>query len=99
MTALIRKGTSQEKSLFYWKDERNREVDFVVCDGLKPLSIIQVSENTDDERIWKRESEALLSAGEALGVKDLMILDNNSTRRHLIENIPVKSILDWLLES
>jgi len=89
----------KEKSLFYWKDERNREVDFVVCDGLKPLSIIQVSENTDDERIWKRESEALLSAGEALGVKDLMILDNNSTRRHLIENIPVKSILDWLLES
>lgn len=89
----------KEKSLFYWKDERNREVDFVVCDGLKPLSIIQVSENTVDERVWKRESEALLSAGKALGVSDMMILVNNISRRPPAENIPVKSVLDWLLES
>jgi len=88
----------RENNLFYWKDERNREVDFVVCDGLKPISVIQVSENTDDERVWKRETEALLSAGEALGVSDLMILVNNISRRPLVENIPVKSVLDWLLE-
>jgi uncharacterized protein len=87
------------KNLFYWKDERNREVDFVVCDGLKPLSIIQVSENTDDEKVWKRETESLLSAGEALGVNDLMILVNNISRKPPVENIPVKSILDWLMES
>lgn len=91
---LARKG----KNLFYWKDERNREVDFVVCEGLKPLSVIQVSENTDDERVWKRETESLLSAGGALGVDDLMILVNNISRKATVGNITVKSVLDWLMD-
>ncbi len=87
----------QEKNLFYWKDERHREVGFVVCEGLKPLSIIQVSENTDDERVWKRETESLLSAGEALGVDDLMILVNNNSKAPPVDTIQVKSVLDWLM--
>jgi hypothetical protein len=49
--------------------------------------------------VWKRETESLLSAGEALGVNDLMILVNNISRKPPVENIPVKSILDWLMES
>lgn len=87
----------QGNDVFYWKDEKEREVDFVVCEGLRPLSLIQVCETIDKEKIWKRETESLIIAAEALGVNDLLLLTNNSKNFKSTEGILAKSVMDWLM--
>jgi predicted AAA+ superfamily ATPase len=89
----------QGHDVFYWRDEREREVDFVVCDGLKPSSLIQVCETIDNEKIWKRETESLLIAAEALRVNDLLLLTDNAIKSVPVEGITVKSVMDWLIGS
>ena len=85
-------------NLFYWKDERNREVDFVVCQGLKPVSLYQVSDNLDDERVRKRETESLRIAGEVLQIRDLTLLVNSSRNIPEVKDISITSVMEWLLE-
>ena len=84
--------------LFYWKDVREREVDFVVCEGLKPLSLIQVSERIEDEKVMKRETGSLLLAGEALGISDLILLTETIPHLPVPPGIRVVSVLDWLVK-
>ena len=86
-------------NLFYWKDEREREVDFVVCEGLKPISLIQVCETIENEKVWKRETESLLMAKEALGVEDARLLLNHITETPKTEGIYVQTLLDWMLKT
>jgi hypothetical protein len=92
---LIRQGFN----LFYWKDEREREVDFVVCEGLKPVSLIQVCETIENQKVWKRETESLLIAKEILGVENAGLIMHHRTEIPKIEGIFVHTILDWLLEA
>ncbi|NTV83111.1 MAG: ATP-binding protein [Bacteroidales bacterium] len=86
------------KDLFYWKDVREREVDFVVCEGLKPLSLIQVCERIEDEKVLKRETAALLLAGDELAVKDLILLTEAVPALPVPNGIRVVSVLDWLIK-
>lgn len=86
------------RDLFYWKDIREREVDFVVCEGLKPLSLIQVSERIEDEKVMKRETTALFLAGEELAVTDLILLTESAPALPVPEGIRVVSVLDWLIK-
>ncbi len=88
----------KEWNLFYWKDVREREVDFVVCDGLKPLSLIQVCDWIEDEKVMKRETAPLLLAAEELGVKDLILLTGTAPALPTPKGIRVVTLLDWLME-
>jgi len=88
----------QGYNLFYWRDEREREVDFVVCEGLKPLSLIQVCDTIDNEKVWKRETGSLFAAAKALGVNELLLLTNTTGNIKTVNGIRVQSVLDWLLD-
>jgi hypothetical protein len=96
-TLVCNQITRQGNDVFYWKDEKDREVDFVVCEGLRPLSLIQVCETIDTEKVWKRETGSLVVAAEALGVSDLLLLTNNPKGFKPIDGIKVKSVIDWLM--
>jgi predicted AAA+ superfamily ATPase len=85
------------RDVFYWKNERGKEVDFVVCDGLKPKQLIQVTDIIENERQFKRETDSLLLAAEDLKVKDLLLLTNRSDTFPLPEKIQMQSIISWLL--
>ena len=91
---LIRKG----HDLYYWKDDKEREVDFVVCDGLKPKSLVQVCENIDNEKAWKRETESLIAAAESLAVSDLYILTHHSLSPQPVTGIHIEPVLNWFME-
>jgi predicted AAA+ superfamily ATPase len=82
--------------LFYWKNERGKEVDFVVCKGLKPKQLIQVTDVIENEKQLKRETDPLLLAAEELKVKDLLLLTNKSGSFLLPEKIQMKSFISWL---
>jgi len=84
--------------IFYWKNERGKEVDFVLCEGLKPIALIQVCERIEDEKMMKRETEPLLVAAEELKVSDLILLTDITPNFRAPAGISVKSFIEWLVE-
>lgn len=63
------------RELYYFKDERGREVDFLVKDGDGVSELIQVSYSIEEPETFKREVSALLSASERLGCENLRIIN------------------------
>ena len=55
--------------IFYWKNERGEEVDFVLVKDLKPYKLIQVAVDIKDEKTKEREIKALKKASDELKVK------------------------------
>jgi len=60
--------------LFYWQGPDQEEVDFVVKQGTRVTSLIQVCVSLENPRTRAREQRALLRAGKALRCEDLLIL-------------------------
>ncbi len=83
--------------LFYWKNERGKEVDFVVCEGMKPKQLIQVTDTFVDERQLKRETDPLFLASEELKVDDLIIITTSTDYAPFPEKIKMKTFISWLL--
>lgn len=65
----------REKELYYFKDERGREVDFLVKDGNKVSELIQVSYSVEEPETFEREVSALLSASEKLDCENLTVIN------------------------
>jgi len=96
---LLRKQTQDNTNLFYWKDKRGNEVDFIIKDDLKVKQLIQVCYDVEYYDTKKREINALLKASEELKCKDLLILTKDYEQ---IEEIKGKKIrflplYKWLL--
>ena len=49
-------------NLYYWKNNLNEEVDFVIKEGIKIKQLIQVCYNINDYETKKREIKSLLKA-------------------------------------
>jgi predicted AAA+ superfamily ATPase len=60
--------------IFYWKDHRQREVDFLVKQGPIVKQLIQVVFASGRDEIRKEELDSLLRAGEELRCKDLTLI-------------------------
>ena len=66
-----------EDEFFYWKNEKNEEVDFVIKKGVKIRELIQVCYDLRDEETLNREVRALLKASKDLKCKKLIILNRD----------------------
>jgi predicted AAA+ superfamily ATPase len=73
---LIRRksGSSSRMELYYWKDQQQREVDFVVKEGLDISYLIQVCYNVDDPKTKEREVKSLVRAAGELDCNDLLVI-------------------------
>lgn len=72
---LLRKGAEDPaREVFYWKDIRDREVDFVVKEGTRVTELIQVCWEMERPETKAREEKALVKAMEELGVQEGTIL-------------------------
>jgi len=85
--------------IFYWKDYQQREVDFVIKEGLKIKQLIQVSYVSDKNEINEREIKALLKVSKDLKCKDLLCItwdyeDVEAIGRKKIKFLP---LWKWLL--
>ncbi|NJE62062.1 ATP-binding protein [Thermococcus sp. 21S7] len=65
----------QEKELYYFKDERGREVDFLVKDGNDVSELIQVSYSIEESTTFEREASALLIASEKFDCENLTVIN------------------------
>jgi uncharacterized protein len=72
-----------EKEFFYWKNEKNEEVDFVLKTGNKVNELIQVCYDLENSETSNREVRALLKASKDLKCNNLIIL--NKKRDETVE--------------
>lgn len=64
----------QFDQVYYWKNVRQEEVDFVIRQGGNITQLIQVCYDVQDETTRKREIRALLDASKELKCKHLLII-------------------------
>jgi hypothetical protein len=65
---------SPSLSYFYWKDQQQREVDFVIKEGNKIKQVIQVCYSLDDLQTKEREIKGLKRAAKVLNCKNMSII-------------------------
>ena len=102
---LLRQKLSNQSEIYYWKNQQQEEVDFVVKEGLKVRQLIQVCYNLDDIKTKEREIRALLKASKELRCKNLLIITENRDGEESLEWFGIKGkityipLWKWLLES
>jgi predicted AAA+ superfamily ATPase len=67
------RGLKENRQIFYFKIN-DKEVDFVLKEGLKVKQLIQVTYASGKDEIEKREIKALIKASELLKCKNLLII-------------------------
>jgi hypothetical protein len=76
--ALRKRELNREAEIFYWKcSQTQQEVDFVVKEGLKIQSLIQVCADARDPKTEARELRALINASKALKCNELILLTDD----------------------
>jgi hypothetical protein len=60
--------------IYYWKEQQQREVDFVVKAGAKIKQLIQVCWNLNQEKTREREIKSLLKAGAECNCSELLVI-------------------------
>lgn len=95
----------QKHKLFFWKNQQNEEVDFVVRKNNKVRQLIQVCFDVSSQKTKNRETRALLKAGKELKCKSLLVLTHGFEGTEKTEwfgikaTIQFKPVWKWLLES
>ena len=81
--------------IFYWR-ERDREVDFIVKDGLKIRELIQVCYNTIDIKTKERETRALIKASKELKCNNLIVITEDYEKEENIEWFGTKRMIKFI---
>ena len=94
---LLRRGYDLEKSLFYYRTSNDKEVDFVIRNGRKVTSLIQVSYDISKTKTRERELDALVKASEELKCDNLLIItwDQEDSVEYKGKHIRIVSLLEW----
>jgi len=97
LVAVELKRTDHE--IYYWKDHQQREVDFVVREGVNVKELIQVSYASEMDEIERREIKGLLKASEELKCKNLKVItwDYEDKREFKGREIKFVPLWRWLL--
>ena len=103
--ALRKREMSGTISVFYWKNQRNEEVDFVVKEGLQITRLIQVCADISNPKTFKREMRSLVKASQELNCDDLLLLNPHEARtesfswQNAERQIQLVPLWQWLLEN
>lgn len=86
--------------IYYYKTTNNLEVDFLIKNGKKDISLIQVADNLDNEKTRQREIDVLTYAMDELKLKKALILTEDTEEEIKLKGkvILAQPIYKWLLE-
>lgn len=79
------------ENIFYWKDEKDREVDFVILEDGKVKSLYQSCYDISDDDTLEREVKSLLRAKKVLNCDDLNLITVEIPKNY-IETEGIKTI-------
>jgi predicted AAA+ superfamily ATPase len=75
---LKRKELNEDIKIYYWKNQQQEEVDFVIQEGLKVKQLIQVCFSIKDLETKNREVRTLIKAGKKLNCNNLLIITEDT---------------------
>jgi predicted AAA+ superfamily ATPase len=95
-----REAFNPNLEIYYWKDYDEKEVDFIVKEGLKIKQLIQCSWDITNPKAKKREVASLIRGSKKLDCNNLLILNESFEGKEKIneKEIVYKPIWKWLLE-
>ncbi|MBU3965589.1 ATP-binding protein [Patescibacteria group bacterium] len=85
--------------IYYWKDARHNEADFVVKEKTAVKEIIQVCWNIDDSKTKKRETNSIVKAMKSLNVETGLVITEDYEGEEFVGNKKIQFIAlrKWLL--
>lgn len=78
---LIRRGYDVEKTLFYYRSRNDKEVDFVLREGVHVERLVQVCYDLSSPKTAKREVDSIIECAGELKCDNLVIVTYNDRRR------------------
>lgn len=81
--------------IYYWRDGKGREVDFIVKDGREVKQLIQVCSNPQEFGAKKREILPLVKAMEEFNMKDSLVITEDFEDEEKIEGKKIRYIPLW----
>jgi hypothetical protein len=97
---LRRRSLDPQIEHFYWRDNQQREIDFVLKKGIDIMELIQVSFSIEDPRVKRRELRSLSRSSDDLNCNDLKIITWNESGKEKIDGkeVEVLPLYQWLLQ-
>ena len=77
---LVRRGYDVEKTMFYYRSRNDKEVDFVLRNGVRIERLVQVCYDMSSPKTEKREVDSIIECAEELKCNNLVIVTNNDKR-------------------
>lgn len=92
------KLAQEYKEIYYWKDEKQREVDFIIKDKSR-IKVIQICWNMDEEETKQREIKSLLKALEKFRLKEGLVITEDLEGKEIINKNIIKytPLWKWLI--
>ncbi len=99
-TAVAIELKRRKLEVYYWKDAKQREVDFVIRDRAKISELVQVCHEISDVEVKNREISALLSASRELRCNNLRIITDEAEGEEKVGGkiIKLTPLWKWLLK-
>ena len=99
-TELKRRHKEPVHEIYYWKNQKHMEVDFIIKHGLKVEQAIQVCWDIKNEKTKEREVKGLLACLEEFKLKEGLIIteDFESEEKSSWKTIKYIPLWKWLLE-
>ena len=95
-----RSNLFSEFEIYYWRDQQQREIDFVVKEGLQIKQLIQVTYSSDRDDVKKGEIRSLLNGCEKMNCENLIVItwDYEDEREIDGRKIVFEPLWKWLLD-
>ncbi len=81
--------------LFYWKDHRGREIDFVIKKENEIIELIQVSSIIDEDDLIQRETANLILCSNELKCRNLTVITLDYEAEQMIKGEKIRFIPIW----
>lgn len=90
----------RHSTVYYWKNQKQNEVDFVIKQGTQVKKLIQVCYHLDNPDTKKREIQSLLKAMDAFKLDQGLIItrDYDTIEKSNKKKIVFKPLWKWLIE-
>jgi predicted AAA+ superfamily ATPase len=101
---LMRLQADGKVEIYYWKNQQQEEVDFLIKEGREIRQLIQVCSDMSGPETRKREERAILNAGKELECKNLLIITSDYEAEGEAEWFGIKGkiryipLWKWLLQ-
>lgn len=89
---LLRRG----KEIYYFKESKGNEVDFLITEKGKPSQLIQVCSDIENQKVKEREIRSLRMAARRFNLKEGIILSEDQKATWTLDGMKVKVIPLWL---